>query len=166
MSDIRGDFTGCSSKPFTHIHELKSSTRSNSGFIILLKDSLLSPRGSFSVWWKRSNQWPLDHWRDRYSARGTASLTPLSDQLITQFDHGNSSFFYSPTAPCNYEAQWRRNVCARVRARALNGVSCPWSVLFERVYEENILTLCLRVIWFTVIIIVFYNNDSSAPFKI
>lgn len=44
MSDIRGDLTVCSSKPVTHIHELKSSTRSSSGFIILLKDSLLSPR--------------------------------------------------------------------------------------------------------------------------
>lgn len=43
MSDIRGDLTGSSSKPITHIHELKSDTRSSSGLILLLKDSLLSP---------------------------------------------------------------------------------------------------------------------------
>lgn len=143
LSDIRG-FTGCSSKPFTHTldtHWAKIKTRSNSGFIILLKVSLWSPRGSSRVWWEGSNQWPLDGRRDRYSARA-------SDHLTTHFDRWNAKFFYSSTAPCTYKAWWRWNVHAQfwVRARAPNGVSCPWSNLFERVYHENILPSCLVIL--------------------
>lgn len=52
-------------------------------------------------------------------------------------------------------------VLFRLRARALNCVLCPWSV-WEGLWREYIGIMSCGI---TVIIIVFYKNNFSAPLK-
>lgn len=148
LSAIRGDFTGASSKPFTHIHELKSSTRSNSGFIFLLKDSLwsLSVPSAFD-----GSDQICDLWITGVTV--TASLAPVWSPNYAGRSWKSKTPSFANNAVQLYEAQWRRDACAQVRvplwvrARAPNSVSSPRSVLFLG-FMKRILTLCVvRWLW-------------------